>query len=143
MSLIERLHKSSIVFNEKAGKLILKISFDTILIDVKYLNFGLQLLEYDAHIIENKSDEGRDILSKLQLQNQNSDNIILIFANIKGTRKGLFLCSGRYKYDELIVILQEDAQIKMQQHLLYKSSNVKNDKFKYNISNPKLFIMNK
>lgn len=141
MTLIEKLKHSNIIFNHNNETLLLKVSFDDIFVNVEYLNVSLKLLEYDVRIIDNTSDEGKNALSKLNLTNTN--NVILICANVKGPRKGFFLCGGRYNYNELLVIIQDNGQIKMQQHLLYKSGNVNKDAFKFNMSSPKLFITNK
>jgi hypothetical protein len=136
MTLNERIKNSVIVFYENNNNLMLKLKFDDINVDINYINEGLKLLEYHSRIIDTYSNEGKSVLNKLTLpSNITLNNIVLIFSNVLGTSKGCLSCGDRYKYDELIVIMQDNGQMRMQQYLLYKSGNVKYDDFKYSISN--------
>lgn len=136
MTLNERIKNSTIIFYENNNHLMIKLKFDDINVDINYINEGLKLLEYHSRIIDIYSNEGKSALNKLKLPgNISLNNIVLIFSNILGTSKGCLSCGDRYKYDELIVLIQDSEQMKMQQYLLYKSGNVKYEDFKYNISN--------
>ncbi len=143
MTLLERLKNSAIIFsanNNNDTNFMIKLVFDDINVDINYVNEGLKLLEYNSRIIDIYCNEGKNLLNKLKLPgNINIDNVVLIFSNVLGTSKGCLSCGDRYNYNELIVIIQDNGQIKLQQHLLYQSGNVKKDDFKYNIADPKFY----
>jgi len=140
MTLIERIKNSVIVFSENNNNLIIKLSFGDSNVDIHYVNEGLNLLEFNSRIIDTYSNEGKNVLHKLKLPSTiDVNNIVLIFSNILGIQKGCLSCGDRYHYNELIVIFQDNDQIKLQQHLLYQSGNVKSDDFKYNMSTAKFY----